>query len=190
MRRPIAAVAVAALILAAVTVAGFGIAACGSSSDSATTTQAADAGAPGDGQAPDMSALFTQALDPLVQDGTITRDQESAVIDALASSMPGRGGGQGGQMPSPGATPPGGQMPSDGATPPGGAQGSMPDPSEMFGAALDTLVSDGTITSAQETAIAEALSSAMQQGGPGGQQSTTQTGTAGSTSATSTTQTW
>ena len=33
----------------------------------------------------------------------------------------------------------------------------MPDPSQMFWPALDDLVSDGTITSAQETAIAEAL---------------------------------
>ena len=52
----------------------------------------------------------------------------------------------------------------------------MPDPSAMFSGALDALVSDGTITSAQETAITEALSSAMQQGGPGGQQGATQTG--------------
>ncbi len=189
MRRPIVAVAVATLILAAVTVAGFGIAACGSSSDSTTTMQAAAGGAPGGGQAPDMSALFTQALDPLVEEGTITSDQESAVIDALATEAPGAGQGQGGQMPSPGATPPGGQQPSAGATPPSGAQGSMPDPSQMFGAALDSLVSDGTITSAQETAITEALGSAMQQGGPGGQQSTTQTGTTSSTSTTSSTQT-
>jgi hypothetical protein len=49
----------------------------------------------------------------------------------------------------------------------------MPDPSQMFGTALDALVSDGTITSSQETAISEALSSAMQQGGPGRQQSST-----------------
>ena len=165
MRRPIVAVAVAALILAAVTVAGFGIAACGSSSDSAaTTTQAAATGAPGGGQAPDMSALFTKALDPLVKAGTITSEQESAVIDALASSTP--SGGQGGQMPGADATPPSGQAPSAGATPPSGTQGSMPDPSRMFSTALDSLVSDGTITSAQETAITEALSSAMQQGGP------------------------
>jgi len=169
MRRPIVAVAVAALILAAVTVAGFGIAACGSSSDSATTTQAAASGPPGGGQAPDMSALFTQALDPLVKAGTITSDQESAVIAALSSSGP----GQGGQAPSAGATPPSGQLPSSGATPPSGARGSLPDPSQMFSTALDSLVSDGTITSAQETAITKALSSAMQQGGPGGQQGTT-----------------
>jgi hypothetical protein len=46
----------------------------------------------------------------------------------------------------------------------------MPDPSEMFSSALDDLVSDGTITSSQETAISEALSSVMQPGGPGRQQ--------------------
>ena len=39
----------------------------------------------------------------------------------------------------------------------------------MFSSALDALVDGGTITSAQETAIAQALSSAMQQGGPGRQ---------------------
>ena len=173
MRRPIVAVAAAALILATVTVTGFGIAACGSSSGSATTTQAAASGAPGGGQAPDMTALFTQALDPLVEAGTITGDQESAVIAALSSSGP----GQGGQMPGAGATPPSGQPPSGDATPPSGAQGSMSDPSQMFGAALDALVSDGAITSAQEAAIIKALSSAMPRGGPGGPQSTTQSGT-------------
>jgi hypothetical protein len=186
MRRPIVAVAVAALILAAATAAGLGLAACGGSSGTATT-QAAATGAPGGGQPPDMSAMFTQALDPLVEDGTITSDQETAVVEALASAMPGPGG-QGGQMPSYGATPPSGQMPSPGATPQGGVpqQGSMPAPSQMFSSALDSLVSDGTITAAQGTAIAEALGAAMQQGGPGGQQGTTQTGTSSSTSSTQT----
>ena len=176
MRRPIVAVAVAALILAVATVAGLGLAACGDSSGSAATTQTAADGAAG-GQPPDMSAMFTQALDPLVEDGTITSDQETAVVEAISSSMPGPGGqGQSGQAPSSGATPPAGGMPSPGATPQGGTpqQGSMPDPSQMFSSALDALVDDGTITSAQETAIAEALSSAMQQGGPG-QQGGTQT---------------
>jgi hypothetical protein len=175
MRRPLVAVAVAVVILAAATAGGFLIAGCGGSSGSASATQTAAAG-PG-GQAPDMSSLFAQALDPLVQDGTITRDQESAVIDALGSAGPGgqAPGGQpsGGQL-SPGATPPSGQMPSPGATPPsGGQQGSLPDPSQMFSSALDGLVSDGTITASQETAISEALSSAMQQAGPGQQQTST-----------------
>ena len=176
MRRPIVAVLVAALILAAATAAGLGLAACGDSSGAASTTQAAATGGAG-GQPPDMSAMFTQALDPLVEDETITADQETAVIERLTSSMPGPGGqGQGGQMPGDGATPPSGQLPSSGATPQGGmpSQGSMPDPSEMFSSALAALVDDGTITSAQEAAITEALGAAMQQGGPG-RQSTTQT---------------
>lgn len=186
MRRPIVAVSVAALILTVATSAGLGLAACGSSSGTATT-QAPATGAPGGGQPPDMSARFTQTLDPLVEDGTITSDQETAVVEALASSMPGPGG-QGGQMPSSGATPLSGQMPSPGATPQGGVpqQGARPDPSQMFSSALDSLVSDGTITAVQETAIAEGLAAAMQQGGPGGQQGTTQIETTSPTSSTQT----
>ena len=181
MRRPIIAVAVAVLILAATTAAGLGISACGSSSTTATTQAAS--GAPGGGQAPDMSAAFTTALDPLVKAGTITSDQESTVLDALSSSMP---GGQGGQAPSSGSTPPSGSMPSPGATPRGGSTGAMPDPSQLFSTALDKLVSKGTITSAQETAISKALSSAMQ-GGPGRQGgTTTQTGSSSSSSSTQT----
>jgi hypothetical protein len=168
MRRPIVAVVVAVVILAAATTGGLLLTACGSSSGSASTTQAAATNAPG-GQAPDMTSVFSSALDPLVEAGTISSDQESTVLDALTSSMP--SSGQGGQ-PSPGATPPSGQAPSAGATPPSGAQGAMPDASQMFSSPLDSLVSDGTITSAQETAISEALSSAMQKAGPGGQQQT------------------
>ena len=167
MRRPLVAVAVAAVLLAAALAGGLVLAACGSSDD-ASATQAAATGPAG--QPPDMTSMFAQALDPLVEDGTITSDQESAVIEALGSSGP---GGQGGQ-PSPGATPPSGEMPAAGATPPGGGQqGSMPDPSQMFGTALDDLVGDGTITTSQETAISEALSAVMQQGGPGRQQTST-----------------
>jgi hypothetical protein len=169
MRRPIVAVAAAALILAVATAAGLGLAACGSSSGTATT-QAAATGAPGGGQPPDLRAVFTQALDPLVEDGTITSDQEAAVTEALTTSMPGPGGeGRAGQAPSSGAAPSGGQMPTPGATPQGGVpqQGSMPEPSQMFSPALDSLVSDGTITSAQQTAITEALSAVMRQGSPG-----------------------
>ena len=169
MRRPIFAVVIAVVVLAAATTGGLLLVACGSSSGSASTTEAAATNAPG-GQAPDMSSTFSSALDPLVKAGTITSDQESTVVDALTSSMP--SGGQGGQ-PSPGATPASGQAPSSGATPPGGGQqGSAPDAGQMFSSTLDGLVSDGTITSAQETAISKALSSAMQNAGPGAQQQT------------------
>ena len=177
MRRPIVAVVVAVVILAAATTGGLLLVACGSSSGSASTTQAAATNAPG-GQAPDMDSTFSAALDPLVEAGTITGDQESTVIDALTSSMPSGGqGGQGGR-PSPGATPLSGQMPSSGATPPsGGRQGSAPDASQMFSSTLDGLVTDGIVTSAQETAISKALSSAMQNAGPSGQQRTSASST-------------
>jgi hypothetical protein len=177
MRRPIVAVAAAVVILAAATTGGLLLVACGGSSGSASTTQTAATDGSG-GQPPDMSSMFGTALDPLVEAGTITSDQETTVIDALTSSMPSGGqGGQGGR-PSPGATPPTGQMPSSGATPPSGAQqGSAPDASQMFSSTLDGLVSDGTITSAQETAVSEALSSAMQNAGPGGQQQTSASST-------------
>jgi hypothetical protein len=160
---------VAAVILAAAAAGGLLLSACGGSSDSASATQAA--GALG-GRPPDMSSLFAEALDPLVADGTITSDQERAVIDALGTSGPGGAQGQAGQ-PSPGATLPSGQAPSTGATPPGGRQGSAPGSSQMFGSALDGLVRDGTITSSQRTAIGEALSSATRQAAHGQQESST-----------------
>jgi len=166
MRRPWMAVAVAAAILAATTAGGLLIAACSGTSGSASDTAQVAGGTPG--EPPDVSSLFATALDALVQDGTITSDQESAVIEALSSSPP--GGGQGAQ-PSPGATPPSGQTPGAGETPPGdGQQGAVPDPSRMFGSTLDSLVGDGTITSSQKAAISEALSSAMQQARPGQQE--------------------
>jgi len=160
MRRPFAAVAVAVVILAAATAGGLTVAACGGSS--AGTGTAAASGAPGGGQMPDMSSMFAQALDPLVEDGTITSAQADAVVDALAASLPDRGAqGQGDQPPGQGS------QPSPGATPDGGTPldaGSRPDPGAMFSSALGELVTAGTITADQETAIVEALSSGMQGG--------------------------
>lgn len=94
------AVAVTALILAAATVGGFAIAACGDSSDG--TAKAAVSGPSGGGQTPDMSAACTQALDRLVEQGTITSEQADAVLDALAAAMPSPGAQPQGELPSPG----------------------------------------------------------------------------------------
>jgi len=146
MRRKIMVVVAVALIVAAASAAGLALTACGSSSGVAAETQAA---APG-GQPADMSATFTQALDPLVQDGTITSDQQSAVIKALEASAPSSG------APPAGPTPAEGSAPAAGSTPP-----PMPDPAQMLSSTLDPLVDDGTISSAQETAIIEALSSVL-----------------------------
>ncbi len=148
MRKKIIVLVAVAMIVAAVSAAGLALTACGSSSEAAATTPA---GQPASGGQPaDMSAAFTEALDTLVQDGTITSDQQSAIISALETSAPSAG-----TRPDGGA-PADGDAPADGSTPP-----SRPDPAEMFSSALDPLVDDGTISSAQETAIIEALSSAM-----------------------------
>ena len=161
MRRPFLAVAAAFVILAVATVGGATIAACGGSSDGAA--EAAASAAPGGGHMPDMSSVFTQALDPLVEDGTITGAQEDAVVESLTASLPDRGAqGQGGEPPSQGTQPSPGATPS-GDTPPDA--GARPDPGSMFTDALEELVEGGTITADQETAIVEALSAGMQ-GGP------------------------
>ena len=153
MRRPYVAVAIAALILAATVAAGAAITACGSSGPA---TKAAATAPPGGGQRPDMSSMFTQALDPLVKKSTISADQETAVVKAISASMPSGGApGQGGAPPSAGA------QPSPGAAP----SGSRPGPSAMFTAALDALVGKGTITATQEKAIVAALAAGMR-GGP------------------------
>ena len=156
-------IAVAAAALATVAAAG-ALAACGDSSTSSPAS--AQSARPGGGGM--VTQAFSAALQSLVDDGTITPSQKTAVLEALSSAGP--QGGPGGQ----GVTPGGGQgatPPSDvqGASPTGGApQGGPPDMSSMFSSALDDLVSSGTITSAQQTAIVEALTAAMPQGGPGG----------------------
>lgn len=142
MRKKIVVVVVVALIVAVASAAGLALMACGSSSEVAAAASGGQSG-PG-GQPPDMSATFTQALDTLVQDGTITSDQQSAVITALEASAPSSG------------APPEGSAPAEGSTPP-----PMPDPAEMFSSTLDPLVDEGTISSAQETAIIVALSAAL-----------------------------
>jgi competence protein ComGC len=158
-------IAVAAVAAAAATIAGM-TAGCG---DSATTTEAAQSAQPTAGVS--MANRFGTALQSLVDDGTITASQKTAVVEALSSAGP--QGGPGGQGDAQGGTPPGGARsaspPSDAqqGQPPEGMQGGAPDMSGMFGSALDDLVSAGTITSAQKAAILETLTSAMTQGGAG-----------------------
>jgi hypothetical protein len=163
MRRRIIAVMAAAVAAAT---AGGVLAGCGSSG---TTQAAAQSAQPGGGTGM-MSNTFNTALQSLVDDGTITVDQKTAVLKALSSAMsqggPGaQGAAPGETRPSPGATPPGGGQQGQA---PSGAQGGAPDMSSMFSSALDDLVSAGTITSAQQTAIVEVLSSAKPQGVPSG----------------------
>jgi hypothetical protein len=141
-----------------------------------TSSDAADGGAvsrPGSGGPDDVSAAIKGALDGLVTQGTITASQESAVLDALVAQRPGGQQGRPGAAPSDQPTPQGSPAaPADG--PPGGNVQPQ-DIGTMFADALDTLVEDGTISSAQEQAVLDALTAALPQptGAPGEAQSAT-----------------
>lgn len=156
-------IALATASAAAVAVTGaVGLGACGTSESTAeaasaqTPAFAAQAG----GLQGDPSALLAQALDPLVSDGTLTSGQGEAVVSALASAMavnvPSGGMQASPEQPADGSTPP--SMPSDGSAAPAMPQGG---PTALLSDTLDGLVSDGTITADQQTAIEEALASAM-----------------------------
>lgn len=133
------------------------LAACGGSSATSTTAAKDRAAGPGD-----MSAVFRQTLDALVEEGTITADQEEAVLTAISASRP--QGDQGGTPPS-GSPMPLGRPPAQ----TGGQQAVRPDAGTMFSGVLDDLVAASTITAAQEEAVLTALSAAMpQQGGAPG----------------------
>ena len=155
MRRSTRAAVLAASLLLLVGASGFALAACGDSSTAGAQASAAPSGmARADGQMRDPSAMIAQQLDALVKDGTITSEQQTAVAAAVKASM---GGGPGGA--------PQGAQPSPGAQPPSGAR--PPGRGAMFTTTLDALVKKGTITAAQEKAIAAALSQGMP-GAPGG----------------------
>ena len=154
MRRSIRAAILAASLLLVVAAAS-SVAACGGSSAAAAQTQAAPSGMPQPGgQVGDPSTMLTRQLDGLVESGTITSAQQTAVVAALKAAMPGDSGGAGqGAPPSPGA------QPSPGTQP--------PDRGAMLSTALAPLVEKGTITAAQQEAIQEALMQSMP-GAPGG----------------------
>jgi hypothetical protein len=53
--------------------------------DAMTAARTGDAQPQSGGQPPDLGAMFSSALDPLVDDGTITPSQETAVTTALST---------------------------------------------------------------------------------------------------------
>jgi len=148
MRRWTRAVTAIVAVALLVTTGILALAGCGG-----TSSKAGQSGRPGFGGQPggDMTALLTKQLDVLVANGTITSDQEKAVVAAFKSSM--ANGGPGGQPPSQGGQPPSPgsrqQQPQSGGGPGGG----------MFTSVLASLVKNGTITSAQSKAISQALMS-------------------------------
>ncbi len=90
MKKPLAATLIAATTLGGVaagaTVLGPGFAGAQDSTDPAPST------APDfNGEKPDRGAHLTEALQPLVDDGTLTEDQVEAVVGALESARPERG---------------------------------------------------------------------------------------------------
>jgi hypothetical protein len=139
------------LIVVVVTLTAFLAALAAGCGDSSTD----DSGSIPDGQpqgAGDRTAMLGSALDPLVEEGTITEEQEEAVLAAIAANRAER---------------------LQGGAPPAAADGQRPAPGTMFSGALNGLVEEGTITPAQQQAIAEALSASMPQRGmgpPGGAQ--------------------
>jgi hypothetical protein len=91
-----------------------------------------------------MSGVVSDALDALVDDGTITGTQKAAVVEAFGR------GPQGGR---PQASPPPAQRePATKGQAPGG---------EMLASVLDSLVEDGTLTSAEADAISQAIADLM-----------------------------
>ncbi len=144
LRTSITVRAAIALLALGVVATGLALAGCGSTKAVATPTGRAS-GKPGQGGG-DPTSMVTSRLAALVTKGTITSAQERAVASAVASSMTGN-------------------RPSGSASPSPGAQSQKQ--GAMFSSALATLVSKGTITSAQESAIATALSKGTQ--GAGGQ---------------------
>ena len=105
------------------------------------------------GQWGGLGTMLARQLDPLVQKGTITSDQEKAVVAAFQKVIAGRM--QSGQAPYQGGQAPyqGGQSPAP------GVQQQRPQRGAMFASVLAALVKNGTITSAQSEAISQALMS-------------------------------
>ena len=152
--RALAALAVAAVV---VVVAAM-LAACGSGD---TTQETA-----GNGQLAhdDMATALATALDGLVEDGTITSTQQEAIVTALSTGM---SPPQGTQGDSTGGTPPSAMPQAQGSPPAAPDNDTGSRSNRMYTESLDALVTDGTITSAQEEAVIAALEDAMPQGGGG-----------------------
>ena len=144
-RGVIAVVATALLVTTGILV----LVGCGGSSSTASRPNR-----PGfNGQWGGFGTILTRQLDPLVQKGTITSDQEKAVVTAFENVIASRM--QGGQSPYQGGQAPyqGGQSPAP------GTQQQRPQRGAMFASVLASLVKNGTITSAQSKAISQALMS-------------------------------
>jgi polyhydroxyalkanoate synthesis regulator phasin len=141
----------------------------------AAASAAEPSGTAAGGSRPVFTDTLKTALDTLVTAGTITSEQETTVLNALQPQAPADGTAPDGTAPDgtvPDGTAPDGTAP-DGTAPDGARpDGARPDGARPDGArpengrqdhmtsALDALVTAGTITADQETAIADALRNA------------------------------
>ena len=142
-------------LVAVPAIAGIALAACGSAAGTATPGSAASgrsgpaaSGMPMAGQPPDMQGVVASAWAGLVDDGTITAEQQTAVATAFE-------GGTGGP---PQASPPASQQPAQQPGQPHSGAG------DLIATVVAGLVEDGTLTKAQGEAVTQALSQMM----PGG----------------------
>jgi hypothetical protein len=161
MRKTLRAALVTTSLALAVTAAAIGLAACGGPADTGAQAQARPSELPRPrGPMGDPNAMVRTLLDTLVTKDVITSSQADAVAAALGKAME--------QLRPPATAASPGAQPTPGAQP---SAGTRPlDPSTMFSSALDALVEFGAITSAQKTAIVDALSATMGAAPPGAQQ--------------------
>jgi hypothetical protein len=155
MRKTLRTALVTTSLALAITAAAIGLGACGGPADAGAQAQARPSELPRpNGSMGDPSTMLRTLLDTLVAKDIITNIQADAVAAALGQVMA--------QLRPPAAAASPGAPPTPGAQP--------PDPSTMLSSALDVLVKVGVITSAQKTAIVEALSAAVGGAPPGAQQ--------------------
>lgn len=150
----------AVLMILATSVIAVSISFAGCSKSQQTNASVSGASS-GQGQSFSIDSYKQQldnSLATLVQNGTITNDQETKIIDAYANMFSSRMANR--SMPSgsmPSGSKPSGSMPS-GSKPSGSMpSGSRPSGSENF-SPLSSLVKNKTITQAQADAVEQAVS--------------------------------
>ena len=172
------------LLLSCLAISVIVLTGCGTKKSSGDNTQDAAASGRKGFSAENIKEMLDKNLSSLVQDGTITADQEDKVISTISDSMskrmasitraPFNEQGNKGNRPSPGAkgSTENGQWRQGGSN--GGKNGGTNGGTgqrglgglSMYSNELKSLVTDGTLTQAQSDAIVKALSNGF--GGMGG----------------------
>lgn len=146
----------------------FSLAGCGKAQGATASANGSSSGQRRTFNIENFKQQLDDSLASLVQDGTISSDQEDKIITAIANSMSSRmksmenrtSGSSGDHSSWNGSRPSGsGSSPSwnNGSRPSGSAGGGRGFGSAMYGEALTTLVKNGTITQVQSDAVTKAL---------------------------------